>query len=188
MKAHGFRGSLRLSFAAVTAGGLLALAGCSAALPPQRTEVAFSERSGIDQAGRQIGLQVLTVPEGQRVMLIKGPDDVERVCSPRESDEGRSFSEGVDLHLAGAGEGLGVGENVGERAVALAHPTALVLLARELLFRACELSLNLDADAEETRAIYDRFLGTLEAIAPTLPAEDGDDDNDDEDDEDDDDD
>jgi hypothetical protein len=64
-----------------------------------------------------------------------------------------------------------MGESVGERAVPLSHPTALVLLARELLFRACELSLNLDADAEETRDIYERFLATLEAIAPTLPVE-----------------
>ena len=188
MNAHAFRWPLRPALAAVTAGGLLALAGCSAALPPQRTEVGFAEEGGIDQVGRAVGLQVMTVPEGQRVMLIKGPDDVERVCSPRESDEGMSVSEGVDLDLSGAGEGIGVGETVGERAVALAHPTALVLLARELLFRACELSLNLDADAEETRAIYERFLATLEAIAPTLPAEDGDDDYDDEDDEDDDDD
>jgi hypothetical protein len=155
----------------VTAGGLLALAGCTAAMPPQRSEVDFSEQSGIDQAGRQIGLQVLTVPEGQRVMLIKSPEDVERVCSPRESDEGMSVSEGLSLDLAGAGEGVGMGESVGERAVPLSHPTALVLLARELLFRACELSLNLDADAEETRDIYERFLATLEAIAPTLPVE-----------------
>lgn len=187
MIAHGFRGSLRAWLAAAPAAGLLALAGCTAAMPPQRTEVGFQEQGGRDGVGRQIGLQVLTVPEGQRVMLIKSPDDVERVCSPRESDEGMSVSAGVSLDLAGAGEGIGVGEKVGERAVALAHPTALVLLARELLFRACELSLNLDADARETLAIYERFLATLEAIAPTLPAEGRNDNDDDEDDDDDDD-
>ena len=187
MNSNGFREPIRPSLAAV-ATGLLALAGCTAALPPERTEVEFAERAGVDQAGREVGLQVVTVPEGQRVMLIKSPDDVERVCSPRESDEGLSFSEGLDLDLTGAGEGIGVGESVGERAVALAHPTALVLLARELLFRACELSLNLDASPEETRAIYERFLATLETIAPTLPAEEADDDYDEEEDDDDDDD
>lgn len=168
--------------AALLAAGLLGLAGCAASLPPEQTEVEFAERGGLDQAGRDVGLQVLTVPEGQRVMLIKSPGDVERVCSPRESDEGVSVSEGFDLALGGAGESVGMGESAGEQAVALGHPTALVQLARELLFRACELSLNLDASPEETRDIYERFLATLEAIAPTLPVESEDDDEEDDDD------
>lgn len=182
MNAHGFRWPARFSLAGLAVGALFALGGCSSMLPPERTETDFAERGGIDQAGRQVGLQVLTVPEGQRVMLIKSPEDVERVCSPRESDEGMSVSEGLSLDLAGAGEGVGMGESVGERAVPLSHPTALVLLARELLFRACELSLNLDASPEETRAIYERFLATLEAVAPTLPVESEDDEDEDEDD------
>jgi hypothetical protein len=152
-------------------------------LPPERPEVDFAEHSGIDQANREIGLQVLTIPEGQRVMLIKSPGDVERVCSPRESDEGMSVSEGLSLSVPTGAGSVGVGESVGDQAVALGHPTAIVQLARELLFRACELSLNLNADAAETREIYERFLATLEAIAPALvPAAEAEDDEDDEDD------
>lgn len=143
----------------------VALAGCASVVPPQQTEVDFAERRGIDEQHREVGLQVFTVPEGERVMLIKSPDDVERVCSPRESDEGLSVSEGLSFALPSGGS---VGEEVGDRAVGLSHPTAIVLLARELLYRACELSLNLDADAEETRAIYERFLTTLEVIAPAV--------------------
>jgi hypothetical protein len=151
-------------------------------VPPQETEVEFAERGGLDQANREIGLQVLTVPEGQRVMLIKSPDDVERVCSPRESDEGMSVSEGLSLSVPTGAGSVGVGESVGDQAVALGHPTAIVQLARELLFRACELSLNLNANAAETRDIYERFLTTLEAIAPALQAVDADGDDDDDDD------
>jgi hypothetical protein len=157
-------------------------------MPPQQPEVDFAEHGGIDQANRKLGLQVLTVPEGQRVMLIKSPEDVERVCSPRESDQGLSFSEGVSLSLPGGGDSVGVGETVGDQAVALGHPTAIVQLARELLFRACELSLSLNADAAETRDIYERFLATLEAIAPPLRLEDARVDDEDDEDEDDDDD
>lgn len=149
---------------------LLALTGCASALPPQRPEVDFAERGGVDQAQRQVGLQVLTIPEGQRVMLIKGPDDVERVCSPRESDQGLSVSEGLSLSLPGAGGSVGVGETMGDQAVALGHPAAVVQLARELLFRACELSLNLDADPATTREIYERFLAVLETVGPSLTA------------------
>lgn len=147
----------------------LALAGCAGTLPPQSTQEIFAERGGVRGDGAAVGLEVLTVPEGQRVMLIKSPDDVERVCAPRESDQGFSVSEGLQLSLPGAAGGA-IGEEAGAKAVPLAHPTAIVLLARELLFRACELSLNLDADAAETRAIYERFLATVESLAASLAA------------------
>lgn len=161
---------------------LLALApllvSCASTLPPQRTEPAFEESGGLRRVSDQVGLEVLTVPEGQRIMLVKSPDDIERVCAPRESDMGMSVSEGLQLSLPGA-HGAQIGEQAGDQAVALGHPTALVQLARELLFRACELSLNLNADAVETRAIYERFLATLETIAPAVqprPTEDDDED------------
>lgn len=145
---------------------LWVLSGC-AALPPQRTTVTFSEQGGVDEQHEQSGLQVFTVPEGQRVMLIKSPDDVERVCAPRESDQGTSVSEGLSLSLPGSG-GASTGGSASDQAVPLGSPSAAAQLARELLFRACELSLNLDADAAETREIYERFLATLEALGPAL--------------------
>jgi hypothetical protein len=154
------------------AGLLLALlvpaAGC-ASLAPERTEEVLEEDGGMALGARRIGLDVLTIPEGQRVMLVKSPEDQERVCSPRESDEGVSVSEGVQLSVPGAGGGVGIGETMGDQAVSLGSPSAVVQLARELLFRACELSLNLNADPAETRDIYERFLTALETIAPSLP-------------------
>ena len=180
MNAYRFRRPDRPLRALLAVGGVLSLGACTGMLPPERPEVDFAEHSGIDQANREIGLQVLTIPEGQRVMLIKSPGDVERVCSPRESDEGMSVSEGLSLSVPTGAGSAGVGESVGDQAVALGHPTAIVQLARELLFRACELSLNLNADAAETREIYERFLATLEAIAPALvPAAEAEDDEDD---------
>jgi hypothetical protein len=183
LNAYRFRRPDRLQVVLLAVGGALVLGGCTGMLPPERPEVDFAEHGGIDQANREIGLQVLTIPEGQRVMLIKSPEDVERVCSPRESDQGLSFSEGMSLAVPSGAGSVGVGETLGDQAVALGHPTAIVQVARELLFRACELSLNLNADAAETREIYERFLATLEAIAPALvPAAEAEDDEDDEDD------
>ena len=153
----------------LAAAAMMPLAGCAGTLPPQTAQEVFAERGGVRADGAAVGLEVITVPEGQRVMLIKSPDDVERVCSPRESDEGFSVSEGLQLSLPGT-EGGAIGEQAGAQAVPLAHPTTIVLLARELLFRACELSLNLDADAAETRAIYERFLVTVESVAKSLSA------------------
>lgn len=170
--------------ALAAAAGLLALTGCASALPLQRTEVELAERGGVDEQHREVGLQVLTVPEGQRVMLIKSPDDVERVCSPRESDQGLSVSEGLSVTLPGGGESIG--GSVGDQAVALGAPAAVVQLTRELLYRACELSLNLDADAATTREIYERFLSVLENVGPFLGSETAEDDEDDDEEDDDD--
>lgn len=185
MNAHRLRRPDRLLLVLLAAGGALPFGGCTGMMPPQQPEVDFAEHGGIDQANREIGLQVLTIPEGQRVMLIKSPDDVERVCSPRESDQGLSFSEGLSLSLPGGADSVGVGESMGDQAVALGHPKAVVQLARELLFRACELSLNLNADAAETREIYERFLATLEAVAPALRVDEGEEDDYDDDEDDD---
>lgn len=140
--------------------------GCAGMLPPQQTEVVFGESGGLTTGGQKIGLEALSVPEGQRIMLIKSPDDVERVCAPRESDEGHSVSQGLNLSVPGSG--LKIGENVGDQAVPLGKPSTAVQLARELLFRACELSLNLNADHQETRDIYERFLTALETIVSNL--------------------
>lgn len=183
MSGHRFPRLGRAVAALVVIAAPVALTGCASALPPQRTEVEFAERGGVDEQHREIGLQVLTIPEGQRVMLIKSPDDVERVCSPRESDQGLSFSEGLSLTLPGD---QSVGESFGDQAVALGRPAAVVQLARELLYRACELSLNLDADAATTREIYERFLSVLESVGPFLGSETAEDEDDDEDDGDDD--
>jgi hypothetical protein len=128
------------------------------------TETVLDEEQGVVRT-RHLGLEVLTIPEGQRVMLVKGPDDTERVCAPRESDEGMGYSEGLSIALPGDER---IGGDVADQPIALAHPTGIVQLAREMLFRACELSLNVNADPAETLRIYDRFLDVLQAISPAL--------------------
>lgn len=50
-------------------------------------------------------------------------------------------------------------------AVSLGGRSADVLLARELLYRACELAANINADRELTLKIYDQFLAVLQSIS-----------------------
>ncbi|MCG8455670.1 MAG: hypothetical protein MI919_05265 [Holophagales bacterium] len=146
--------------------------GCASSQPTLEPQQIYR-----DAPGKSSGLIVETIAEGERVMLIKSPDDLERVCSPRESDEGLSFSQGFDVSVPTAAGAVGLGEQSGDDAIALGNPSDLVQLARELLFRACELTLNLDADAEQTVAIYDHFLASFERIATSLqPAAESEDD------------
>lgn len=80
------------------------------------------------------------------------------VTRRRVSGHSVSLSAGV-VSREGIGEGsFHGGEGLGGR-------SADVLLARELLYRACELATNLRADQELTLKIYDRFLTTLESIS-----------------------
>ena len=149
--------------------------GCASTLPTLESQEIYRQ-TPVEQSG----LIVKTVAEGERVMLIKSPDDLEKVCSPRESDEGLSFSKGWNVSIPTEIGTVGAGDEIGDGAVALGEPSDLVQLAREMIFRACELTLNLDADAEQTVVIYDRFLSAFERIAASFSqsSAEGDDDKD----------
>ena len=57
-----------------------------------------------------------------------------------------------------------IGEDVSRGAMSLGGRNPGVLIAHELLYRACELSLNLNADSALTLKIYERFLQSLELV------------------------
>lgn len=97
----------------------------------------------------------------QNAFFKEGPVPT-KYCLEPSPDLGESISEA--LNLTEGTEKLGVKD--GSKAVPLGGRANLTLVTRTLLYRACELSLNLNADADETMKIYDKFLTTLEKIAP----------------------
>ena len=124
--------------------------GCSVATPaPTISQI---ERSGLD---------VVLVGEGQRAAFFKDGGTFERFCAAPESDVADVYGSGVSL---GASEGSieeALGFSRSESAVALGGRNPATLLTRELLYRACEMSLNINADGPTTEAIYDRFLKAI---------------------------
>ena len=106
--------------------------------------------------------QSLTFTEDlQNTYFKKGKHGI-RICTEPDPDEAQTFTYGIsdtapkigDVQLEDATGGLALGGRNPE-----------VLIARELLFRACELSLNVDANYDQMRSIYTEFLTAVKEIS-----------------------
>jgi hypothetical protein len=131
----------------------LALSGCG-------SSGLFGEDSSATVLDRD-GLDVVLDRSDKQAYVFKDTDGTERFCRSPAPDFAVTASEGVSLGVSGRG----VGEDASEGALGLGGRNPEVLVARELLYRACELSLNLNADPKTTRAIYTQFLNAIKDIA-----------------------
>jgi hypothetical protein len=131
----------------------LALSGCSAS-------GFFGEDSSATVLDRD-GLDVVLDRSDKQAYVFKDKGGTEKFCRSRAPDFAVTASEGVSLGVSGRG----VGEDASEGALGLGGRNPEVVVARELLYRTCELSLNLNADEDTTRAIYTQFLNAIKDIA-----------------------
>lgn len=109
------------------------------------------------------GVSMIVVPENTRETYFNDVGSAERHCRSPSSDVSVTASEGLSLSLP-ATAGSGVSETGGTGAVALGGRSPSVLIARELMYRACELTSNLDLPFETTMRVYERFLVSIEKI------------------------
>lgn len=137
------------------AAAVLSLAACATGSAVSRsTEGKLFERQGVD---------VVLTPADTQSVYFKDLGSRERYCRSPQPDTASTFSEGISLANPLSG-GRGVGEDASRGALSLGGRNPGVLISRELLYRACELSLNLNADTALTFKIYERFLRSLEEI------------------------
>lgn len=107
------------------------------------------------------GVEIASRSAENQMAIFITPDDVEKMCLAPAPDAGMSVSEGLSVGQ--------VGETGGQTSVALGGRTGMVLLARELMYRACEFSQNYDLSDKEAYDFYILHLKTLQEIAATLP-------------------
>lgn len=88
--------------------------------------------------------------------------DRKRFCLEPTLDAVHTESGGISLGFQKAGVGEGIGDQVSEGALSLGGMSPAVLITSQLMYRACELAMNLDADTELTLRIYSRFLDTVD--------------------------
>ena len=114
------------------------------------------------------GIATLLVPSEFREVYYKKDHTAERYCRSPSPDFSVQGSDGIGIGvadpLAKPGEEK-VGFSSGQSAFGLGGRSADVLLTRELMFRACELSANIDADGATSMAIYSKFLETVERLS-----------------------
>ncbi|MFC1665254.1 hypothetical protein ACFL17_06455 [Pseudomonadota bacterium] len=107
------------------------------------------------------GIELLTRSAEDQMLIIQTPDNVEKICMAATPDAVPTFQEGVSVSISsqkiGDSEGVGAGILGGRGPV--------LLLARELLFRTCEFSLNYRLNKSESLDLYKRTLQHIEAIS-----------------------
>lgn len=107
------------------------------------------------------GVDVASKDAESQMILFQTPDDVEKFCLAPPPDAVPTTQEGVSLFEGG----VGIGENAGEGAAILGGRGQAALIAREVLYRTCELSLNYHLDKDEAVALYQRTLALVEVLA-----------------------
>lgn len=111
------------------------------------------------------GINLYTKEDTLKTTYLK---DNQRFCLEPMLDVAATESEGVSLGL----QQLQTSESIGERdargAVALGGVSPEVLIVSELMYRACELAMNLNADKKLSLKIYFRFLETIEKLQPVI--------------------
>lgn len=111
------------------------------------------------------GVRILAIPADLSIAYIKANGNPERLCAPRFGDVSDTRSEdiGFSIPMTAGSTGVDAGNAVG--AISLGGRDPAVLLVRELLFRACELSMNLNLDYEAAMQVYNSFLkASLEIV------------------------
>ncbi len=134
--------------------------GCATFAPASKTEKVI-ERDGVS---------ALLIPSEYRDVYFIPKGSRERHCRAPGPDFSVEASDGVNLGLGSPVPGMGkgsVGFDSGQAALSLGGRSADVLLTRELMYRACELTANLNSNNKESKEIYYRFLKTIERLGKT---------------------
>jgi len=112
------------------------------------------------------GVDVVAADAGRQLTYFKDHLSKERFCHVPAPDFSRTAGSGTSVGLpTPAGGAVGVGSNLSKGALDLGGRDPVVLITRELLYRACELATNTNADPATEREIYNKFLAVLMEIS-----------------------
>lgn len=159
---------MKRSIGAIILGGaaLLTVSGCD--LPGDKAKLIKIEGANAS---------ALVYTASIRGTYFKSANATSKFCAEPAPDVAldtlQKFAAELNIKVEGSGEGGGkVSSEVSSKVVELAGRTQLILLARELLYRACELSLNQpDVSSQEIINMYAavvqlvKDLGTSDLIA-----------------------
>lgn len=80
-------------------------------------------------------------------------------------DTANTYEEGVSVELPNAIGGEGLSEGSGKSALALGGRSPSALITREILYRTCELMMNMNADPQKMEEVFFRALGAVVKIS-----------------------
>lgn len=134
----------------------LAVAGCTAAFEPKTITSELKGGSVISNTASLAHTFVHTKPGKLFTCSLSHPD-----AAFDQADEGDIS---VSLIAIDNSQTDGGGDAESSEEAEMAGRTPAVLMARELFFRACELSQNLNLDKKEALALYNKTLDVVKAV------------------------
>jgi hypothetical protein len=103
------------------------------------------------------GITVVHAKSSEQFSYVKEHEELARFCAETDTDSQGTSSSGLSL----SAEGDSIGDKSSSGVVTLGGRDPTVLITRELMFRACELILNTNAEAPDAVKIY---VDTLNAL------------------------
>ncbi len=140
------------------------LPACALACAVLSSCAAFAPESPPSHLVDREGIDIVSTAGGRQLVYIKDKGVRERFCYGPGVDLALTQSSSTELGVPMPHGSTGVGRASGTGAMDLGGRSPAVLITREILYRACELTLNIEADGPTTLAIYGRLLGSLERI------------------------
>jgi len=132
---------------------LLAVSGCSSMSAPKP-----SVTEGFN------GIHIYSTPSKMQSSFLKDKGSGEHFCDSRGSDVAGTQSEGFGISEALVGQSEGVSESSSQGAVTLGGRSPAVLITRELMYRTCEMIMNLNLDKEAALGLYIKTLNLVTTI------------------------
>ncbi len=94
-------------------------------------------------------------------------------CLEPDPDVAASFGGSLSLGGSYGGSNDTLSASDSDSVVTTGGLSPMVLVVRELMYRACELAMNTNANKQETLDIYKQFLSTVEALSGDFSGETG---------------
>jgi hypothetical protein len=136
---------LRISFLLIS---IVVVSGCAIAPPKPHVQ-------------KVNGLMVVSNTADVEGLIIKDRSSPEQMCAGRMVNVSDTSDVSLGVSQGTTAESIGVGTGM----VSLGGINPAVHMTSELMYRACELSLNLNLDNNETAKIYDGVLAAIVTIS-----------------------
>ena len=139
---------------------LLTFYNCVSSKSLERNKI-LHERQGVD---------ISTTSLDARLTFFSKKTETESMCLAPPPDALLTYSNNLSLGLKTLKNTDNVGDNSSVGSALLAGRAPLVLIFRELMYRACELSLNQKLSKEESIKVYKAFLEIAAKITKDMPS------------------
>ena len=117
------------------------------------------------QSIKRDGVNAIIIDNNSKVTYIKQHKNIDRYCASRESDSSAVSMQNLSLGVSQGVSSEAVGGSSGNGSLSLGGRSPVVLITRELMYRVCELSMNLNTDEKTTIKLYKETIDAIIAIS-----------------------